>query len=77
MSERLSGTVDHWVVDRGFCFIRLDDYAADVFCHVRDVNDFNGDRLEQGQRVSFVIEQGRDGKPKAARVVLLDLPDAA
>ena len=74
MSERLFGTVDHWVVDRGFCFIRLDDYAADVFCHVRDVIDY---RLEQGQRVSFVIEQGRDGKPKAARVVLLDLPDAA
>jgi cold shock CspA family protein len=43
MSERLFGTVDHWVVDRSFCFIRLDDYAADVFCHVRDLIDFNGD----------------------------------
>jgi hypothetical protein len=42
-----------------------------------DALDFDGDRLEQGQRVSFVIEQGRDGKPKAARVVLLNLPDAA
>jgi CspA family cold shock protein len=61
------GRVKWFNEKKGFGFIAVDDQDMDVFIHHSAI-DMPGFRtLQEGQRVSFDIEQGQKG-PAAVRV---------
>ncbi len=47
--------------DKGFGFIKPDDGGKDVFFHAQNVADNMFDELNEGDKVSFEIEQGPKG----------------
>lgn len=56
--------------DRGFGFIKPDEGDKDIFFHAKAVVNTTYDSLKEGDRVSFEVEQGRNG-PAAANVNLI------
>ncbi|CAO5249677.1 MULTISPECIES: cold-shock protein [unclassified Frankia] len=64
MSE---GTVKWFNAEKGFGFISVDGGGPDVFAHFSSIVGDGYKSLEEGQRVSFTIEQGQKG-PQAAQV---------
>jgi cold shock CspA family protein len=57
-----------WFDDRkGFGFVTVDGEYRDIFCHASQLVD--PDWLpEKNDRVTFVEDKGRDGRPYARRV---------
>ncbi|MCU0678498.1 MAG: cold shock domain-containing protein [Candidatus Pacebacteria bacterium] len=47
--------------DKGFGFIKPDDGGNDVFFHAQNVVDGVFDELNEGDKVTFEIEQGPKG----------------
>jgi|SoiMethySBSTD1v2_1073268.scaffolds.fasta_scaffold1069578_3 cold shock protein len=68
---RERGTVKLWHERRGFGFIAPDGWSNDVFVHISDCI-IEGDILPKGSRVEFTTGTGRNGKPAAKDVVLLE-----
>lgn len=66
-----TGRVVGWSEEKGYGFVRPAEGGADIFIHRLDIQ--NAVMLSQGQKVSFeVIMDERKGKPRAARLRLLD-----
>ena len=63
-----SGTVKWYNVTKGFGFIQPDDGTKDVFVHATAVERAGMRSLIEGQKVSFTVEQGRNGKSSAANL---------
>ncbi|ABW14804.1 cold-shock DNA-binding domain protein [Parafrankia sp. EAN1pec] len=61
------GTVKWFNAEKGFGFISVDGGGPDVFAHFSSIVGDGYKSLEEGQRVSFDIEQGQKG-PQAAKV---------
>lgn len=61
-----TGTVKWFNATKGYGFIQPDDGDKDVFVHVTAVQQAGLDTLNEGQKVSYEIEDGRNGKPAAA-----------
>ena len=53
-----------------FGFITPDDGAKDVFVHISAVQASGLPGLEDGQKVTFDIESGRDGRESATNLAL-------
>ncbi len=53
--------------DNGYGFIKPDDGGKDVFFHAQSLIDVAFDDLNEGEKVSFDVEQGPKG-PAAANV---------
>lgn len=68
---RLSGTLNSWNDARGFGFIAQSDGGADIFVHVSEFSQ-GGIRPAVGEKVSYELGRGRDGKPQAVKVVRLE-----
>lgn len=64
-----SGTVKFFNDIKGFGFISRDG-DADCFIHKSDLRTTGIDTLTEGQKVSFDVVAGKDGKPKAANVTI-------
>ncbi len=62
----INGTVKWFNDQKGFGFIEQED-GADVFVHHSAINATGFKSLNEGDRVSFDIEQGQKG-PAAANV---------
>ena len=62
-----SGTVKWFNEEKGFGFITQDNGGADVFCHFTAIQSAGFKTLQEGQRVSFHVEQGAKG-PQATNV---------
>jgi len=59
------GVVRKWISEKGFGFIVPDAGGEDIFVHQSKI-DMEGFRLlEEGQRVKFTVETGRDGRVSA------------
>ena len=60
-----TGTVKWFNKVKGFGFIQPDDGSKDVFVHISAVERAGLGNLAEGQKVSFDLSKGRDGKVSA------------
>jgi CspA family cold shock protein len=69
MSDRIQGTVKWFNTVKGYGFIGRDE-GDDVFVHFSAIEMDGYRKLEEGQNVEFVIEEGPKGL-QAAQVTLI------
>ena len=62
-----NGTVKFFNTSKGFGFITPDDGGKDVFVHA---NGLNGGTINEGDKVSYDVEQGKKG-PNAVNVTVI------
>lgn len=65
---RLAGTVSKWNDDRGFGFIAPAQGGAEIFAHISAFPK-DGRRPHVGERVTFEIGTGKDGKKQARNIL--------
>ena len=65
-----TGIVKWFSEAKGFGFIELEDGEKDVFVHHSGINAAGFKSLNEGDRVTFDIEQGQKG-PSAANVTVI------
>lgn len=63
-----TGTVKWFNPVKGFGFIQPEDGAKDVFVHISAVERAGIQNLKEGQRVSFELERGQQGKVSAVNL---------
>lgn len=63
---RISGTVKFFNGAKGFGFITPDDGSKDVFVHATAVETAGLRSLNEGDKVSFTLEDDRKGRGKQA-----------
>ena len=59
------GTVKWVNAQKGFGFIQPDDGSKDVFVHISAVERAGMGSLNEGQKLSFELERGQQGKTSA------------
>jgi CspA family cold shock protein len=64
------GTVKWFNPQKGFGFIQQEQGGADVFVHISAVEQAGLATLNDGQKVSFDLESGRQGKTSAVNLKL-------
>jgi CspA family cold shock protein len=62
------GTVKWFNSTKGYGFIAPDDGQKDVFVHVSAVERSGMANLQEGQRLSFELEKGQQGKMAAVNL---------
>jgi CspA family cold shock protein len=65
-----NGTVKFFNTTKGFGFIQPDDGDKDAFVHVTALERAGISSLIEGQKVSYDLEKGRDGKVSATNLSL-------
>lgn len=60
-----TGTVKWFNASKGFGFIELEDGSKDAFVHISAVEKAGLSSLNEGQRISFDLVAGKDGKMSA------------
>ena len=71
MSDRIIGTVKLFNGTKGFGFIEPTGGGKDAFVHISAVERAGLGTLREGQKVSYELETGRDGKQSAANLKAL------
>jgi len=66
-----NGTVKWFNTTKGYGFIAPDGGGSDVFVHISAIERSGLTGLADDQKVSFDIEEGRDGRQIAANISLL------
>ncbi len=67
-----TGTVKFFNMAKGFGFIEPEDGSKDAFVHISAVERAGMDSLSEGQKVSYDLEAGRDGKTAAENLRAAD-----
>jgi CspA family cold shock protein len=66
----INGTVKFYNATKGFGFITPADGSKDAFVHVTALERAGISGLAEGQKVSYDLESGRDGKMSAVNLSL-------
>jgi CspA family cold shock protein len=62
------GTVKWFNAQKGYGFIQPEDGSKDVFVHISAVERSGMGNLHEGQRLSFELERGQQGKTSAVNL---------
>ena len=62
------GTVKWFNAQKGYGFIQPDDGSKDVFVHITAVERAGMGSLNEGQKLTFDIERGQQGKTSAVNL---------
>ncbi|MFN4101969.1 MAG: cold-shock protein [Pararhodobacter sp.] len=65
-----NGTVKWFNATKGFGFIAPADGGKDVFVHISALERSGIKRLDDGQAVTYTLENGRDGRQSAIDLAL-------
>ncbi len=65
-----NGTVKWFNATKGFGFIEPEGGSKDVFVHISAVERSGLKGLDDGQKVTFDVEAGRDGRESATNLAL-------
>ncbi|MEO9459074.1 MAG: cold-shock protein [Lentilitoribacter sp.] len=66
-----TGTVKWFNATKGFGFIAPDEGGSDVFVHISAVQAAGLTELQDNQKISYEIEEGRNGRSAAGSLQLL------
>ena len=66
------GTVKWFNIQKGCGFINPNDGGNDVFVHITVVQNSGLNGLNEGQKVTFELEEQRNGKMAAVELALID-----
>lgn len=67
-----TGTVKFFNVARGFGFISPEDGTKDAFVHISAVERAGLGSLDEGQKVSYELQEGPSGKYSAENLSLVE-----
>lgn len=67
-----TGTVKWFNPVKGFGFIVPDDGSDDAFVHISAVEQAGLSSLNEGQKVEFDLQPGRNGRMAAAELKIVD-----
>jgi len=62
------GTVKWFNAQKGYGFIQPDDGSKDVFVHITAVERAGMSSLNEGQKLTYDIERGQQGKTSAVNL---------
>ena len=66
------GTVKWFNPTKGFGFIVPEDGSSDAFVHISAVEQAGLSSLNEGQKVEYELQPGRNGKLAATNISLVD-----
>lgn len=61
------------LMEKGFGFISSSELKQDLFFHMRSLEGVRFEELQEGDKVSFEVADGRDGRANAIKVRLVDM----
>lgn len=67
-----TGTVKWFNPAKGYGFIEPEDGGKDAFVHISAVERAGLSTLQEGQKVSYELQPGRDGKSSAEDLAVAD-----
>ena len=67
-----TGTVKFFNATKGFGFIEPEDGSKDAFVHISAVERAGLSTLNEGQKVTYELEEGRNGKASAENLSVAD-----
>jgi cold shock protein len=67
-----TGTVKWFNATKGYGFIQPANGGKDVFLHVSALERAGLNGIADGQKVSYELEAGRDGRQSAGSITLID-----
>ncbi len=67
-----TGTVKFFNLSRGYGFIEPEDGSGDAFVHISAVERAGLSSLSEGQKVSYELQPGRNGKSAAENLSIVE-----
>lgn len=67
-----TGTVKWFNLSKGFGFIEPSDGSKDAFVHISSVERAGLTSLREGQKVSYDLQAGQNGKSSAENLSIID-----
>ena len=67
-----TGTVKWFNATKGYGFIEPDDGGKDAFVHISAVERAGLPTLREGQKISYEVQPGRNGKSSAENLSLAE-----
>ncbi len=67
-----TGTVKWFNLAKGYGFIAPEDGSKDAFVHISAVERAGLSSLSEGQKVSYELQPGQDGKSSAGNLSLIE-----
>ena len=66
-----NGTIKWFNATKGYGFIQPEDGTSDVFVHISDVQRSGITELREGDKLSFDVQRGQQGKLSATNLRLV------